>query len=53
VATDLFGAWLVNMSDGRIGTIGRSKIRSFATHVAHRAEVGAAIRVSDRSSPAV
>jgi predicted DNA-binding WGR domain protein len=31
VATDLFGAWLVDMSYGRIGTIGRSKIRSFAT----------------------
>src|SRR5579871_4674120 len=31
VATDLFGAWLVDMSYGRIGTVGRSKIRSFAT----------------------
>jgi predicted DNA-binding WGR domain protein len=31
VATDLFGVWLVDMSYGRIGTIGRSKIRSFAT----------------------
>ena len=31
MATDLFGAWLVDMSYGRIGTIGRSKIRSFAT----------------------
>jgi predicted DNA-binding WGR domain protein len=31
VATDLFGAWLVDMSYGRIGTMGRSKIRSFAT----------------------
>ena len=31
VGTDLFGAWLVDMSYGRIGTIGRSKIRSFAT----------------------
>jgi len=28
VSTDLFGAWLVDMSYGRIGTIGRSKIRS-------------------------
>jgi predicted DNA-binding WGR domain protein len=31
VATDLFGAWLVDMSYGRIGTIGRSTIRSFTT----------------------
>ena len=31
VATDLFGAWLVDMSYGWIGTTGRSKIRSFAT----------------------
>ena len=31
VGTDLFGAWLVDMSYGRTGTIGRSKIRSFAT----------------------
>ena len=31
VGSDLFGAWLVEMSYGRIGTTGRSKIRSFAT----------------------
>jgi predicted DNA-binding WGR domain protein len=31
VGTDLFGAWLVEMSYGRIGAMGRSKVRSFAT----------------------
>jgi predicted DNA-binding WGR domain protein len=30
VDTDLFGVWLVEMSYGRIGGLGRSKIRSFA-----------------------
>ena len=29
--TDLFGVWLVEMSYGRIGRTGRSKIRSFTT----------------------
>ena len=29
VDTDLFGVWLVEMSYGRIGGLGRSKIRSF------------------------
>jgi predicted DNA-binding WGR domain protein len=29
--TDLFGAWLVEMSYGRIGTMGRAKVRSFTT----------------------
>jgi hypothetical protein len=27
VGTDLFGAWLVEMSYGRIGAMGRSKVR--------------------------
>ena len=31
MGADLFGAWLVEMSYGRIGTMGRSKVRSFAT----------------------
>ena len=44
VATDLFGAWLVDMSYGRIGTIGRSKIRSFATIEDAQDEVRACLR---------
>jgi predicted DNA-binding WGR domain protein len=31
VNADLFGAWLVEMRYGRIGTAGREKVRSFST----------------------
>lgn len=31
VSTDLFGAWLVEMSYGRIGALGRTKARSFSS----------------------
>jgi predicted DNA-binding WGR domain protein len=44
VATDLFGAWLVDMSYGRIGTIGRNKIRSFATIEGAQDQVRACLR---------
>jgi hypothetical protein len=44
VGTDLFGAWLVDMSYGRIGTIGRSKIRSFATIEDAQDQVRACLR---------
>ena len=44
VGTDLFGAWLVEMSYGRIGTMGRSKVRSFATAADAQAEVHACLR---------
>jgi predicted DNA-binding WGR domain protein len=44
VATDLFGAWLVDMNYGRIGTIGRSKIRSFATIEDAQDQVRACLR---------
>jgi predicted DNA-binding WGR domain protein len=44
VGTDLFGAWLVEMSHGRIGTMGGSKVRSFATAAAAQAEVHACLR---------
>jgi len=44
VGTDLFGAWLVDMSYGRIGTIGRSKIRSFATIEDTQDQVRACLR---------
>jgi predicted DNA-binding WGR domain protein len=44
VATDLFGAWLVDMSYGRIGTIGRTKIRSFATIEDAQDQVRACLR---------
>ena len=44
VGTDLFGVWLVEMSYGRIGTMGRTKVRSFATAAAAQAEVHACLR---------
>ena len=44
VRDDLFGAWLVDMSYGRIGTIGRSKIRSFATIEDTQDQVRACLR---------
>jgi predicted DNA-binding WGR domain protein len=44
VGADLFGAWLVEMSYGRIGTMGRSKVRSFATAADAQAEVRACLR---------
>ena len=49
VATDLFGAWLVDMSYGRIGTIGRSKIRSFATIEDAQDQVRACLRKRARA----
>ena len=44
VGADLFGAWLVEMSYGRIGAVGRSKIRSFATAADAQAEVDRRLR---------
>ena len=44
VGADLFGAWLVQMSYGRIGSMGRSKIRSFATAADAQAEVDRCLR---------
>ena len=44
VGADLFGAWLVEMSYGRIGTLGRSKIRSFVTAADAQAQVHACLR---------
>ena len=44
VGADLFGAWRVEMSYGRIGTMGRSKIRSFATAADAQAEVDGCLR---------
>jgi predicted DNA-binding WGR domain protein len=44
VSTDLFGAWVVEMSYGRIGTFGRVKARSFSTADAAAAEVKACLR---------
>ena len=43
VGADLFGVWLVEMSYGRIGTMGRSKIRSFATAADAQAQVHACL----------
>ena len=44
VSTDLFRAWLVEMTYGRIGTFGRVKPRSFSTADAAAAEVKACLR---------
>jgi predicted DNA-binding WGR domain protein len=44
VSADLFGAWVVEMSYGRIGTLGRVKARSFSTADAAAAEVKACLR---------
>ena len=44
VSADLFGAWLVEMSYGRIGTFGRTKARSFSTADGAAAEVTACLR---------
>jgi predicted DNA-binding WGR domain protein len=44
VSTDLFGAWLVEMSYGRIGTFGCVKARSFSTADAAAAEVKSCLR---------
>ena len=44
VDTDLFGVWLVEMSYGRIGGLGRSKIRSFTTIEGVQAQVHACLR---------
>jgi predicted DNA-binding WGR domain protein len=44
VSADLFGAWLVEMRYGRIGTAGREKVRSFATISEAAAQVTACLR---------
>ena len=44
VDTDLFGVWLVEMSYGRIGGLGRSKIRSFTTIEGAQAQVYVCLR---------
>jgi predicted DNA-binding WGR domain protein len=44
VGTDLFGAWLVEMTYGRIGTAGRAKIRSFSAEEEALAQVNACLR---------
>jgi hypothetical protein len=44
VGPDLFGAWMVEMSYGRIGTAGRTKVRSFETVEAARTQVRVCLR---------
>lgn len=44
MGADLFGVWMVEMSYGRIGTVGRTKVRSFETAEAARAQVHACLR---------
>jgi predicted DNA-binding WGR domain protein len=41
---DLFGAWMVEMSYGRIGALGRTKVRSFSTTKEAQAQVRACLR---------
>ena len=45
IGTDLFGVWMVEMSYGRIGAVGRTKVdRSFETAEAARAQVHVCLR---------
>ena len=44
VGQDLFGAWMVEMNYGRIGTAGRTKVRSFCTREDAQAQVDACLR---------
>ena len=44
VTEDLFGAWLVQISYGRIGTRGRTKVRSFRTDIEVAAQVRTCLR---------
>jgi hypothetical protein len=41
---DLFGAWMVEMSYGRIGASGRTKVRSYSTTEEAQAQVRACLR---------
>jgi hypothetical protein len=51
VGPDLFGAWLVEMSYGRIGTTGHAKVRSFATTEEALAQVDACLRKRATATP--
>src|SRR5579862_7098883 len=44
VGQDLFGAWMVEMNYGRIGTAGRTEVRSFCTPEDAQAQVDACLR---------
>ena len=44
VGRDLFGVWVVEMTYGRIGTAGRTKVRSFPTLDDARTQVEACLR---------
>ena len=44
VTEDLFGAWLLRISYGRIGTPGRTKVRSFPTDSEAAAQVRTCLR---------
>jgi predicted DNA-binding WGR domain protein len=44
LGADLFGAWMVEMSYGRIGALGRTKVRSFSTTEDAQAQVRACLR---------
>ena len=39
VSQDLFGAWMVEMNYGRIGTMGRTKVRLFGSREQAQAQV--------------
>jgi predicted DNA-binding WGR domain protein len=44
LGTDLFGAWMLEMSYGRIGAVGRTKVRSFSTTEEAQAQVRTCLR---------
>jgi predicted DNA-binding WGR domain protein len=44
LGADLFGAWMVEMGYGRIGALGRTKVRSFSTTEEAQAQVRTCLR---------
>ena len=44
LGADLFGAWMVEMSYGRVGALGRTKVRSFSTTEEAHAQVRSCLR---------
>jgi hypothetical protein len=52
VTEDLFGAWLLRISDGRIGTPDRTKVRSLWTDIEAAAQVeDVPAQASQRAAP--
>jgi predicted DNA-binding WGR domain protein len=52
LCADLFSAWMVDMSYGRIGALGRTKVRSFSTTEEAQAQVRACLPAQARDRAA-